>query len=397
MKTYSFTLQDKHLEDLINDILFLLESLNFSKEAIRCVDIAKALKYKLQQDNIIHFDQKDKIEIALINTLRVLNDLKDIQLNNGLSPDYSEQELFIFNACYDSLSEAFETLVLKSNKITLHGIKENETFNSDSFYTKKIEEINNEKDELAKEIDKIKDRLKSARNSIESITDESEKTRKELENKEQELHHSINLIKKYEAEKLQNEKINDAKTEWNGKIVAAFENLKKYIKPIKNEHSRLTFLFWGYLGISVVLIICLSIIEYIICCKIETAAVFPTWETYLSLIAPIPVAMGGLWGFITLMHRVQRQLVILAKQIHEIEYVEGLLLTTNTLSTNINESMSKVNLAIEKLLENHLKYDSSDLTEELLLEKEEKKDAMPYEEVIKLIKEVTGVVNKNKE
>lgn len=105
--------------------------------------------------------------------------------------------------------------------------------------------------------------------------------------------------------------------------------------------------------------------------------------------------MGGLWGFITLMHKVQRQLVILAKYIHEIEYVEGLLLTTNTLSTNLEESMNKVNSAIDKLLNNHLNSNSV-ITEELSLEKEEKKDTMPYEEVIKIIKEVAGLA-KSKE
>lgn len=390
MKKHTFFIKEYTFAKEIDEIIALLNKLESNEKVRKCLELIQIIKKESQISKFIHENHDSGIKTALT---RALFNLKSITLSEETLCIHSarKHEFSALDSCIDNLMEAYNCLSI-FRKHENHNIytEEHEIFNSDSFYTKKIEEINKEKEELTHAVHAIK-------KIVETKNDESEKAKKDLACKEQELNESIKLIKKYEAEKLQNEKINDAKKEWNGKIVAAFENLKKYIKPIKNEHRRLGFLFWGYLGISVVIVLCLFIIEYIVCCKIESVNGFPTWETYLSLIAPIPIAMGGLWGFVTLMHRVQRQLVILAKQIHEIEYVEGLLLTTNTLSTNINESMSKVNLAIEKLLENHLNYDGSALTEELLLEKEEKKDAMPYEEVLKLVEKVAGMVSKNKE
>lgn len=99
-----------------------------------------------------------------------------------------------------------------------------------------------------------------------------------------------------------------------------------------------------------------------------------------------------LWGFIHEMNRAQRQLVILAKQIHEIEYVEGLLLTINKLSTNMNDSMNRVNSAIDKLVENHLIYKDEKLTDEMLLKKEERKDLKLHEETLKILKEINELI-----
>lgn len=391
METYTFSIRKeriKHIDNEINEIFDALKSINQSKKANYCIEILTLIRMNLQDNSCNGLTYKI-VKKALQDTKRELYLL--ISSYDELSMD-TIKEYDILDRCIVYLKKVHS--VIDSDIISSESdssiYEKDYMLNSKHFYNEKIEEINKEKEELTNQVNSIKEILNTT-------TGESKKIRADLEKKEQELKHSINLIKKYELEKLQYEKINDAKDEWEGKIIKAFENLKKYIKPIKDEHRRLGFLFWGYLGISVVIVLCLFIIEYIICCKIEAVEGFPTWETYLSLILPIPIAMGGLWGFVTLMHRVQRQLVILAKQIHEIEYVEGLLLTTNTLSTNINESMSKVNLAIEKLLENHLNYDGSTLTEELLLEKEEKKDAMPYEEVLKLVEKVAGMVSKNKE
>lgn len=377
---------DYYFKEEIDEVFIGLKSLDPSEERKICYTLIEQIKKDIQGINYIKSDNYSRTRLALTTAIaHIKNNIRYLEKTSmRIKTDTTTLKDCIIclqnasNIICDSIVD-FITEYKRNNS--------NYILNSDKFYKNKIEQITKEKQELSTKINDITKELKST-------NDESKKARKELKEKEQELNW---LMNKYKAEMLQNEKINDVKDEWEKKIIKAFENLKKYIKPIKNEHKRLGFLFWGYLGLSVVIVLCLFIIEYIICCKIEAVEGFPTWETYLSLILPIPIAMGGLWGFVTLMHRVQRQLVTLAKQIHEIEYVEGLLLTTNTLSTNINESMSKVNLAIEKLLENHLNYDGSTLTEELLLEKEEKKDAMPYEEVLKLVEKVAGMVSKNKE
>lgn len=142
----------------------------------------------------------------------------------------------------------------------------------------------------------------------------------------------------------------------------------------------------------------MAVIEYKICDKIASyqGNGLPTFQEYFSVVLPIPIALVLLWGFVHEMNRAQRQLVILAKQIHEIEYVEGLLLTINKLSTNINESMTKVNNAIDKLLDNHIKYKDDTLLDEILLKKEEQKDPKPHEETLKILKEVNELLSSYK-
>lgn len=89
------------------------------------------------------------------------------------------------------------------------------------------------------------------------------------------------------------------------------------------------------------LVIILLAIELIIYWKISTIGEYPSWEQYWLMVIPIPVILGLLWGFITQMNRAQRLMVLLAKQIHEVKYTEGLLQALNTLSTDINESMQR--------------------------------------------------------
>ncbi|WP_396218683.1 hypothetical protein, partial [Flavobacterium sp.] len=76
-------------------------------------------------------------------------------------------------------------------------------------------------------------------------------------------------------------------------------------------------------------------------------------------------------------------------------YIEGLLISINSLSLNISESTERVNNAINRLLENHLNRNitSVDITEKNVI-KEENKDSIPIEIVLKLLKEAKGIVGK---
>ena len=264
--------------------------------------------------------------------------------------------------------------------------------NSEEFYEKEIENFKKEKLSLASQIKDLKEKL----SHTEQEAAESEKLNTELLEKKVELNKYIELTKKYEAERREQEKINDSINVWKDKIIRTFETLKEYIKPIKKEHDRLSYLYWGYLGLSAILIICLAVIEYNICQKIISYDGIPTWEQYFSVVLPIPISLALLWGFIHEMNRSQRQLVILAKQIHEVEYVEGLLLTINMLSTDTNDSVKKINDAIDKLLDNHLTYRDKLLLDEKLLKKEEGKDEMPYEATMKILKAVNELVSNKK-
>lgn len=201
-----------------------------------------------------------------------------------------------------------------------------------------------------------------------------------------ELDKNKELIFQYKLELEQSKKQKDAINEWKNKISEAFKGLDEPLNNMKTEHERLVSLYKIYKYSSIGLVGILLIIEIIVYCKIYTVEGYPTWEEYWSMILPVPVTVGLLWGFITQMNRSQRQMVFLAHQIHEIKYTEGLLQALNTLSIDINESMRKINEAISRLIDNHLHNLSSLHINENELMKLEKKDAPPIDKLTELLK-----------
>jgi hypothetical protein len=154
-------------------------------------------------------------------------------------------------------------------------------------------------------------------------------------------------------------------------------------------------MFWIYASLISLFIISVVLLEVNFFVKLNKVAEFPKWEDYLTSLIPIPVFGALLWAFIIQINRTQRQLVILAKHIHEIKYIEGLLLSINTLSPDISNSTKRVNIAIDRLLENHLNRNKSHIEiNEENIKKEEKKDYIPYDVVIKLLKDTKEVIGK---
>lgn len=89
------------------------------------------------------------------------------------------------------------------------------------------------------------------------------------------------------------------------------------------------------------------------------------------------------------MNRAQKQLVILANQLYEIEYIEGLLLGLNTLSIDVKDSMTKINNAISRLIDNHINNMFIKKIDENKLADIEKQNALPIDKIPDLIKLIT--------
>lgn len=365
IETYTYTLMelDEKTQIVINQVIEILMSHKFGfKEKIvnQCIDCLYNIGRSLKKEN------EPELREYLINFIDDINNH-----HNGVDINNIKIEKLL----------AYLYVI---SKIPHRQQKGAYIYNSAHYYDEEIKKIENEKDILIKQIESLK------------VAQENKDAEKKniIQQKEEEVKKLTDEIKKYEAEKKEQNKIKDAIELWNEKIQNAFKNLTEYINPIVDEHKRLCFLYKCYRLLSALFICILIVTECFICYKFASDKEFPTWERYFSIILPIPIALALLWGFITQMNRAQRQMVILAKQIHEIKYVEGLLLTINTLSTDINESMHKVNTAILKLLDNHLNYKDNLLIDELALKKEEHKDSMPYEVVIKLLKEINSLTSK---
>lgn len=287
------------------------------------------------------------------------------------------------------VSELTKHLKRTGYKTDLDLIRQKKLYNSVEYYAKRISEAEQERDELQK-------RLVELQKETERNNQSSERERKaqalRIESIEQSLGKANQQISLYQSELEKKKKQENAVAEWNSKIKSVFTEMKSYLAPIKEEHNRLKYLFYLYLALTIIVIAIIMVLEIVICYKFRDAQDFPSWRDYIFIMLPIPVGGALLWAFISQLNRAQRQLVILAKHIHEIEYVEGLLTSLNSLSTDINDSMKRINAAIDRLLDNHLSsQENSCHYDEAAIIKEEKKDMIPYDLVLKLISEIKGL------
>ena len=248
--------------------------------------------------------------------------------------------------------------------------------NSEKFYTDLINSSTNKINELSQEIEKLREEKSTLTVN-----------KKVLAEKEDELKKLTLIVEEYRNRENELKLRDDAIANWKTKIQASFKELDTHITPIKKEHKRLCELFWIYNILSLGVIILLIVLEVIICCKLCKFDGIPPFKDYISLIVPIPIAIGLLWGFITQANRAQRQRVVLSKFIHDIKYTEGILLSINNLATDVSDSAQRINNALDKLLDKHLSC-NLDYIKENSLKEEEKKDTIPYDLLINIIKEL---------
>lgn len=258
-------------------------------------------------------------------------------------------------------------------------------FNDDYFYQEKIRELEIQKKEIEDTI-----------NNIENVKNqEIDNQRELLTQKENELKIAINQISEFEKELEEKKKQDNINILWKSKIINAFESLKLTLIPIRKEYSRLNNMYWIYVSLMTFIFVLIIFLEIIIFFKLTEVKGFPSWQNYIPAITPIPILGALLWAFIIQLNRTQRQLLMISRYIHEIEYVEGILISINTLSPDINISITRINNALDKILDNHLiqNSDQSIFKEKNIME-EEKKDTIPIDHLYKIIDSLKGIVSK---
>ncbi|QBK74897.1 hypothetical protein QK342_00215 [Myroides odoratimimus] len=343
------------------------------------------------REKIYNLDNRSMEVIDLIAEL-TNNDLRYLyhRLSNILeSIESGIEELPEVKNKITTLSNSLNLIIQRiRNQLNSYIHKSKNIYNSEKYYTEQILELENQKKELQKY---LLDQKSIEGKSQEEIAE----NKKIIQEKEMSLLKAKEQIKLYQHELEEKKKSENAIIEWNSKIKSTFEELTICLSPIKNEHTRLNRMFWIYSSLITVIFIIIVSLEIYIFTKLHNSDVFPEWKNYIVALTPIPIFGGLLWGFIVQLNRTQRQLLILGKHIHEIKYIEGLLLSINSLSLNINDSTERVNNAINRLLENHLNRNlSSDVLTETNLIKEENKDSVPIDIVLKLLKETKGIISK---
>lgn len=298
--------------------------------------------------------------------LPIHRDLKIIENSDGIR--LSDNEISrILNMFSEAQKEYYS---FWSNEIS-----NNSAVNSVEYYNTKIEEL------------KIREKK-----LLDTIKTETGRSKEEIQKTQNELEKAKATILKYENEREIKSKQEAAREDWKNIIVETFNDLKNYLAPIKLEKKRLQCLFWGYLISSLLIVILIVIIEIVAVAKVGSISGYPGFKEYITIYLPLPVAGALLWGFIYQMNRAQRQLIVLAKTIHKVEYIQGLLLSINKLAPTIVDGITRINLALDKLINNYFSEKECNSEEDFI--KEEKKDVVPVDSLIKILKEIKGVVSK---
>lgn len=259
----------------------------------------------------------------------------------------------------------------------LKTLERRDIFNSEKYYQEHLIKLKEERDNLNK-------RLKELESQNNKEQSELTKTREALKAKEL-------LITQYEDAEEERKKKEDEKEVWENKIKTSFETLKKSLDPLNQEKERLRTAYELYRQATTCVFLALALLEFILFCYVFSRD-FPThWTNLLPYSFPVPVLGALLWGFITQINRIQRQLTVLARHIHEIEYIEGLILAINNISMNQERAIERVNNAIDRLMDNHFHISRQDsLYDEDQIKREEKKDPQLIQTLQGILSEIRG-------
>lgn len=324
----------------------------------------------------------------LISSKRELEDrLQRQEIELKQSKEYLEKKASQLQKYENKLENQLKQLEVE--KENLH--------NQNHSQKQEIEAKNHEIDSTKNKLNIAQRRLYELENQLlekVQLAESSEQQKAELNKKEQEiaitkkqLVDTTNRLSIIEKELEDKKRLDDAKQNWEHKITQTFENLSSYLNPIKDEHLRLKKLYYGYLVLSAILVLFLLCWEVMLFFSLKNETDLPNFFNYLPFYIPIPITGVLLWVFIVQMNRAQRQMVMLAENIHNVVYIEGLLLSLNTLSPSIENAVKRINEAIDKLLTNHLSIKDTSISEESILI-EEKKDLVPLDTVLKLLKDL---------
>ena len=309
---------------------------------------------------------------------------KNLSLNNRLYFKTVEHILSIENrilSCIDGV-EKNKNDDKKTYKENLKGIvfeienifrfenkDESPALNTIDFYSTTISELEKKEKELRDEVSDLKKKNQKY----------AEKE-KEIENIKKQIQQSIE-----EKNILQKEL--DARDNMSIRISDAFTELKKHTEPLKNEKTRLNWMFGIFASLCVGV---LGLLIYFECTYLSQWSGAQKWIDYLPYYIPIPIVGGLLWLFIYQMNRAQRQLMQLANVLYHIDYVEGLLLAINYVNVDMNIAIDKINRVLDQLVKNYMHTPNS--LSEQSIDKELSKDNIDLHAFVNIAKEIKEII-----
>lgn len=253
---------------------------------------------------------------------------------------------------------------------------------NEDFYKNKIESLESEKKSLTQELSDL------------SNQHDKEKTEKQtqivsLQNEIKEKETLLKETKKqYEEAKSQVEAQNNI----NVRITTSFLFLTQKSRIIEMERKRLNIMYYAYVVISIFILLCFFLIECVLWCRVLNEKSVELFY-YIRFFLPVPLCTGLLWFSVYQMNRVHRLLLNIADKLHNIRYVEGLLLAVNNLSLDANDGLKKVQNILDQVVEKYLH--QYDMLSDTAIDKSLAKDTanIDVEKVVKFLKEIKKVVS----
>ncbi len=250
-----------------------------------------------------------------------------------------------------------------------------------------VEEEKKKQRQLKKQYDRLKE-LIDKRDTADPDPQTVELLQEQLKAKAQEVKEVRENVESVDADQT-------AETNWADRIKQAFNDLGVYTQPIEKEREKVKAEYWGFLIATWILVILFCILYYLFIKEVqEYKIILCSWLDYLPYGILLPVYSLLIWLCVYQKNRAHKISIELTTRLFNIQYLEGLLKLTNTLSANPNEAINKIDHAVDSMLQSYLKQaDHNQLSEAELSRIEVKElEGTPYWKLLQEIKELIKTI-----
>ena len=311
-------------------------------EIMNCVQNSVYDKYFVkigkQKENLLQLmmraSQKiegvNEIELDLSKEIKQLS-LRWIDFTNVVANKITDENVKRFRALYSDTRTSINRIVTipKSKKII-------RTRSSNSI----IQDLQN---------------LENTRKHIQQQIDFIQRPKEERDDLTQKLKGLEAQMAKMLKEKDAVQKEEQIEKNWDTKIQQAFVALKKCTSTIEeekniasNEYQRIINII--YVLSTLVVVWLISIYKAIFISHIF----FGGWVNFLPYYLPIPLFLVVFWVLIVQKNRASKLSITLSDELYRIRYMEGILLAINKLSDNSESSITRINKALDVMVESFL-------------------------------------------
>ena len=313
-------------------------------------------------------------------------------LPNDIKKDWEQFDNSFDGKITETIKKSYGTLIKKTASFLkyIESIPTNDKGQYSLFNARSIdlEEEKEKQIQLKRQYDKIKELLDNEQNANESNQEIIKALQKKLNTVVQEMKEVREKVESADADR-------KAETNWAERIENAFNDLREYTRPIEKEKKKATIEYWVFLATTWILVVLFCLFYYMFIKDVqEYDIILCTWLDYLPYGMMLPLYGLLIWLCVYLKNRAHKISIELTTRLFNIQYLEGLLKSTNTLSATPNEAIIKIDHAVDSMLRSYLKQASHNQLSEIELSQIEAKEleSTPYWKLFQEIKELIKTI-----